>query len=165
LEETLRRDGIVRDPIIVDIKSCVVLDGMHRLAALRELRCHCVPVCAVDYLNPSVTVGLWYRTLSGPPSCDEFAKALSSSDLELERRRLDTAGINVSPQLAMLFASDESLTLRTRGFQVYPALRSIEQCARAYGAVIGYESEHDALEKLATQKVDAVITLPWIDKP
>lgn len=164
LEVSFRRDGVVRDPIIVDARSRVVLDGMHRLAALRELRCFCVPVCAVDYLNPSIRVGVWYRTLSGQLSPDQFENALSSSDVEHERVSLDTTGIIENSQPAVLFASGESLSLRNRSLQVHHVLERMERCARAYGLTVEYETEHDALEKLMNKKVDAVITLPRIDK-
>jgi len=164
LEVSFRRDGVVRDPIIVDASSRVVLDGMHRLAALRQLRCFCVPVCAVDYLNPSIRVGVWYRTLSGRLSSDQFENALSSSDVEFERVPLDTTDIIGSPQPAVLFASGESLRFRSRGLQVYHVLKTMERCARVYDLTVAYETEHDALEKLMNKKVDAVITLPKIDK-
>jgi ParB-like chromosome segregation protein Spo0J len=38
LVEKIKSDGVWTDPIIVDAKTMVVLDGMHRVAAARELR-------------------------------------------------------------------------------------------------------------------------------
>ena len=40
--------GICRDPVIVDKETFVVLDGMHRVAALQHLDCKLIPVCLVN---------------------------------------------------------------------------------------------------------------------
>lgn len=64
----------------------------------------------------------------------------------------------------VVFASGASLTLRTSDLQGYHVLKTMERCGRAYGLTGAYETEHDALEKLMNKKLDAVITLPKIDK-
>lgn len=164
LKDSLLRDGVVKDPLVVDAGSCVVLDGMHRVAALKELRCFCVPVCAVDYLNPSIKVGVWYRMLSGRSSPSQFEDALSSSGLKVQRYSFDATSVMENPHLATIFASGESLRLKGDGWQVYEVLKTAERCARQLGLTVTFETEHDALEMLANKKIDAIITLPKIDK-
>ncbi|MFX1466245.1 MAG: ParB N-terminal domain-containing protein, partial [Promethearchaeota archaeon] len=39
LAQEIEKDGFQKDPIIVEKNSMVVLDGMHRLAALKKLSC------------------------------------------------------------------------------------------------------------------------------
>ncbi len=46
----------VLQPLVVDAASFVVLDGHHRLQALRELGCRLAPVRFVDYASESVKV-------------------------------------------------------------------------------------------------------------
>lgn len=62
----LRRDGIQRDPIIIDGDSGVVLDGMHRLGAFIELGIGYAACHPVDYGSPNITVGRWLRVYRAP---------------------------------------------------------------------------------------------------
>jgi L-serine kinase (ADP) len=50
------RDGMLREPVIVDGGSLVILDGHHRVSALRSLGCDLVPAYLVDYLDPRIVV-------------------------------------------------------------------------------------------------------------
>ena len=54
----IRSTGVVKKAIIVDSKSMVVLDGVHRLTALRMLSPECVrvPAWLVDYSDEDVVV-------------------------------------------------------------------------------------------------------------
>ena len=164
LRGALLHDGVVKDPVIVDAGSSVVLDGMHRVAALKELRCFCIPVCAVDYLNPSIRVGVWYRTLSGRLSTREFEAALSSSGLKVERSSFDLSRVMENPHIAAVFASGEGLALKDHGRELYEVLKTAERCARQLGLTITFETEHDALEMLVDKRIDAIMTLPKISK-
>lgn len=164
LKDSFLHEGVVKDPVVVDANSCVVLDGMHRVAALRELHCFCIPVCAVDYLNPSIEVGVWYRTLSGRLSSSRLETALSSSGLRFERSSFDVTSVMENPHLATIFASGECLGLRADGQQVYEVLKTAERCARQLGFTITFETERDALDMLVNKKTDAILTLPKIDK-
>ena len=62
----MKRDGIQKDPIIVDQDSLAVLDGMHRLAALNELGVENAVCCAVDYASSAVKLGRWARVYTLP---------------------------------------------------------------------------------------------------
>jgi hypothetical protein len=57
----LRKDGIQKDPIIVDGATGVVLDGMHRLSAFLELGISQVACSPVEYASPDISVGRWLR--------------------------------------------------------------------------------------------------------
>ena len=52
LSDQIRADGFQRDPIIVDRENHVVLDGMHRLRALKELGARHILCHLVDYSSP-----------------------------------------------------------------------------------------------------------------
>ena len=64
LAAEIRMDETLRHPVIVDKESFVVLDGMHRVAALKLLSCRRIPACLVNYKSPSISVGAWYRTIT-----------------------------------------------------------------------------------------------------
>jgi hypothetical protein len=164
LKESLLREGKVKDPIIVDSESLVVLDGMHREAAMRELQCLRMPACMVDYLSPHIGVGVWYRTLSGPLRRDQFEAALFSLGIEPERTTVNMTEILKKSGPAMIFAGGECLRLKSRDREIYDVLRTIERCARQQGAKITFETERDALEKLENNRTDAIIILPRVNK-
>jgi len=48
--------GVVKKAITVDAKSMVVLDGVHRLSALRALGCVRAPAWTVDYSSDEILV-------------------------------------------------------------------------------------------------------------
>jgi hypothetical protein len=52
-------DGILKRSIAVDENSNVVLDGHHRLRALKELGYTKIPVKFVDYNLPEIIVHAW----------------------------------------------------------------------------------------------------------
>ncbi|MDE1822690.1 MAG: ParB N-terminal domain-containing protein [Euryarchaeota archaeon] len=67
-----RKDGGVREPILVSRGDHVVLNGHHRLAALRQLHAKRVPAWVVDYQSDIVTVERWPgSTYPGPVTKDE----------------------------------------------------------------------------------------------
>lgn len=61
LVNSLKYDGAQLDPVIVDSSSKVVLDGMHRLQALRDMGARRIMVCEVDYSDKSILVNRWLR--------------------------------------------------------------------------------------------------------
>ena len=61
----LRRDPVLRHPIIVDEKTGLVLDGTHRLAALVELGCQFAPCALVNYQDSRIRVERWFRKIEG----------------------------------------------------------------------------------------------------
>ena len=56
LLETICRDGVLRQPVIVDRASMVILDGHHRVSAMKRLSCPLIPAYLVDYSDPSIVV-------------------------------------------------------------------------------------------------------------
>ena len=52
----IRSTGVVKKAIIVDSKSMVVLDGVHRLTALQMLGVSRVPAWLIDYSDDDVVV-------------------------------------------------------------------------------------------------------------
>jgi uncharacterized protein (DUF1015 family) len=60
LKAELVRDGFQRDPIIIDKKYNIVLDGHHRLNILKSLGYSKIAAFQADYENPKVLVKTWY---------------------------------------------------------------------------------------------------------
>jgi hypothetical protein len=62
----LERTGFQRDPILVDSKTMLVLDGMHRRAALEAVGCRFALCSAYDYLLDSTVLQRWLRFFIAP---------------------------------------------------------------------------------------------------
>lgn len=80
LKEAMLNIGQLVDPLIVDIKTQIVLDGNHRITVLKMIKCPRAVCQMVDYKNPSITVGTW----------------IPSSDL-LSLEELKSAGLHSEP--------------------------------------------------------------------
>jgi len=64
LEDELRREGIFVDPIWVARGTGVILNGHHRVAALRKLGARRIPAWVLDYESDLVRLERW---TPGPP--------------------------------------------------------------------------------------------------
>ncbi|MDD5172327.1 MAG: hypothetical protein PHF60_04810, partial [Candidatus ainarchaeum sp.] len=60
LKESMLNIGHLVDPLVVDSKTGVVLDGNHRLKVLQIIECPYAVCQTVDYTSPDITVGTWY---------------------------------------------------------------------------------------------------------
>lgn len=56
LKAEIESDGMLFRPIVVDEETDVVLDGHHRLEALRLLGCSRIPVCYLSYASDRIGV-------------------------------------------------------------------------------------------------------------
>ena len=63
LVEQIVKDGFLRNPVVVDCKTLVLLDGHHRLAALRKLGLKKIPAFLIDYQSDQVRVYLRKKEL------------------------------------------------------------------------------------------------------
>ncbi len=67
LRETMLNLGRLVDPIIVDQKNSVVLDGNHRRAVLAALKAEHAVCQVVDYNSSDIRVGGWYLATQSLP--------------------------------------------------------------------------------------------------
>lgn len=74
----MAKDGVQKDPIMIDQESGTVLDGMHRLAAFGTLSIENVVCCAVEYSSRAVRLGRWARVY-GLPRGGSFEEFLEPS--------------------------------------------------------------------------------------
>lgn len=73
LAVSIGRDGYLRNPVIVEERNSVVLDGTHRARVLREIGCNVAPICLVDYYDPTIELR----------SCDRIARCGIETVLDL----------------------------------------------------------------------------------
>lgn len=167
LTQSIREDGCVKHPIIIDKKSLVVLDGVHRVAALERLGCRWVPAFLVDYENPAVKVGCWYRTLR-KINAQEVANFMAQTGSTVDKiDEVKEGTIGVSPVVAALKTRESAFLIRSPFEslkQAYNLIERIEERLKKEGIEISYETESDALHRLREKQIDGVILTPRPNK-
>ena len=170
LSKSLEKEGFLRDPVIVDHESLVVLDGMHRVTVLRRLGCKLVPVCLVDYDSPEIKVERWCRTVKNEELSEELTKRISSKGFKVEEMPVEEANrrLGVEGVVGILKTRGGNYAIISdRGTDVLFSFRvigEVEENLRSKGFKVEYETELDAEEKLRKREVDAMILPPKIHK-
>ncbi len=163
LVNDFKREGIQRDPIIVDENNLVVLDGMHRVEALRSLGCKLIAVCLVNYNDPRILVNTWWRTLHGNKSLIYQVVRQLNFNFKVKPRN---HGLNIrSIKLPAIILQNEILEFEFNDiYNSHHKMKLLENHFKNVGFKINYEIESDALDKLSSNLCDAVIGLPMISK-
>jgi len=149
LSQEIRRERYQKDPVIIDRNSNVALDGMHRIAALRQLEAKRIIVCEIDYKDPAVLLRRWLRYL--PVLTDQVLQELAQ-ELRLDRRDrssgLEAVDKHLSP-LALLRNTDAYVSRLTFTdlLGVYELVRIFDRCIQSH------HLRYDSLpEELAFEK-------------
>jgi len=79
--EELKRDGHVKKPILVEDRNYVILDGHHRVEALRLMGYKRAPVYLVDYFDDAITVTVWPRAIVSEIKKEDIIKRGLEGDL------------------------------------------------------------------------------------
>ncbi len=171
LERDIRSSDKVRDPVIVDSDTRVVLDGMHRVAALRKIGCRYLPVCSVDYLNPKVMLKCWNRIIRGNTWTPKFLDDFRSLGLDIENSTLDEA-IKVLDRrviTAAILTPMNCHLIKTHGGDTdikekFNWVKRLEQIMAREGFSIGYETESDTAIQVRSGKASAALLVPTANK-
>jgi len=169
LVDEIKSSGKVKDPVIVDSKTLVVLDGMHRVASLGELGCRYLPVCLVDYQNTNVRVGCWYRTIPKDIGESKFPGLFRQLGLIAEPTPLETAtrALKERHAPAALLARDTCYMLKGESGGIresYALVKRIELALREEGLRVDYENEFDAVRRARSGEVSAALMVPGVRK-
>lgn len=166
LIRSIKHDGILRDPVIVDRDSLVVLDGMHRVKALSTLGCRLSCACLVDYKSPEIRVEEWCRVIPNQVDARRAFDLAEELGLKLTPRfscrSLEDRGMGSVLILGDSFydvvSSDHDL------LSVFNYIREFELRLRAMGFNVGYETSGEVREKLKKNMVGAILYPPKIEK-
>lgn len=121
LKEAMLNIGQLVDPLIVDKKSMVILDGNHRIKVLELIKCPRAVCQMVDYESPKIQVGTWFP----------LAEKLSAEELKAAGCKLETveleAGLRAleGKKAAFMLARKENGTRKY--LLVNPADYSLEE--------------------------------------
>jgi hypothetical protein len=167
LADSIVNDKILRHPVIVDASSHVVLDGMHRVAAMKMIGCKRIVCCLVEYMDKRIIIGRWYRAVIGAAAdkarflLDEtmipYAECSRSCQELVDAGKAEAA---VETPNAHIFVPSSGRGL----IEAYRTVKRIEEIFKSHGCAIDYYTEADAMAQLKEGKVDAVLMTPLTDK-
>lgn len=75
LMDKFRRTGCIDYAVVADESTGTVIDGHHRLEALRRLGAALVPAALVDYQDPAIGVRNWREDEPAPTKADVIQHA------------------------------------------------------------------------------------------
>ncbi len=162
LMEEIERAGILKSPVIVGRESLMVLDGMHRVEALRNLGCRFICVCLVDYMNPGIRVDRWCRVVSSPIAIEEFISRFGDLGVITRAEGSPCGGASL-----LLMLEEGYYEMAAHGEEIVSAfttVTSIESWLRKKGHAIRYETERDAAKMLERHEVGFVLCPPAVEK-
>ena len=160
----IKDDGALWCPVIVDRESMVVLDGTHRVNALRILGCKYVCVYFVDYSDPEIGVERWFRALPEHLNKERVQEIAEGLGMELISLYYPEVKDVSHPVLRLRDGSSFALASRLGSLRCIDTLRSFERRLEAVGYEIDYNTETDANAKLTRSTVSAVLQPPALDK-
>lgn len=167
LKEKIETDGVLKAPILVDKNTNVVLDGMHRTAALNELGCNYTCVCYVDYENPLITVERWIRTINRL-ELNNALKILGHLNLEIERgKHPHDSSFYANTNETLLVFKDEVLSLKIpekNKILIFNKIHEFELELEKEDYPISYKTEQNALKMVLQKNFDALLFPPIISK-
>ena len=169
LAKKIGKEGVVKHPVIVDARTLVMLDGTHRVAALRRLGCKFLPVCLMDYRNPAIRVGCWYRVVYGRASVEKLLDVIRLLGIEVEKASFADAkeALDGRAAVAVIFSAGSYYVLKAAARGVKDAYTWVEHIEKAFAMEklrIGYENENDAVKKVRSGDAIATVMTPAIKK-
>ncbi|WP_309492954.1 ParB N-terminal domain-containing protein [Candidatus Hecatella orcuttiae] len=172
LTEVIRADGCIKHPIIADAKTHIILDGMHRVAAVKNLHFRYIPVCFVDYSSDLVEIGRWYRMVTG--SAENTLEILISTMEKLgftaEEKPFEQVSRLVEGRKATLGLANWRKAFAVQGQkeatvkEAYDAVKLAETQFKSRGFKVTYHTEQDAGEKIKLNRVTAMMMTPPVTK-
>jgi hypothetical protein len=165
LVNAIQREGLLRDPLMIDKESDVVLDGMHRYNALKRMKCRFAPCCLLDYSSPLIKVGAWFRTFTvdNPDSLAETLLSSSKFTYSKHRRKGD---FNYETDTIILTNDGTNYSLVKPHDPLDRAREAIalEKRIVEQGQHVRYLSEAIAIQQLRSGEANLVIALPVFSK-
>ncbi len=124
LSRAIRQSGVQLDPVIVDARTNVALDGMHRIKAIQSLELKRIMVAKVDYSDERVKLMRWLRATKEVPShvLDELKYRLDLRKVESYNEAIELVDSGKSAVAligsAVSYASAEGFSDNRRLFSI-----------------------------------------------
>ena len=179
LMNSLIKSGFQRDPIIVDEKSGVILDGMHRYSALKNLGLDYITVAWVDYFDETIILKRWFRVYRppkiNPDRLEQIATKVLKGRGDVERRII---GVNEGEDLRYPDKTSIKIWLNNKEIteliidlgnipliERFNVLKELEkEISKEINVRPSYLTEQQALKYIREKGGSLVIGIPGISK-
>lgn len=144
LSSQMLKEGVQADPVVVDSVSGTVLDGMHRLEAMKRLGLEYVVCYTVDYSSSSVTLQRWVRVIrvASPELFQEMLKGVGLDESVSYKEAFELSERKEGP-LAVIW-QDRAFLSRSATEGPFQLVRKIDSLVRA----LGWEEQFFAEDEL-----------------
>ena len=166
LSDQIRADGFQRDPIIVERENHVVLDGMHRLRALKDLGARHILCHLVDYSSPEIRLERWARSLKGVKK-ENLAEILKDSRIERRvslKEAIDLVDGRSTPVAVLTsgscFVASSSFRSLAESFEL---VRRLDEASRIMGLKEDF-IEEELIETAIPNPGNVVVLTPRVEK-
>lgn len=168
LKKQIEADGCIKNPIIVDEETLIVLDGNHRIVAVEELGCHLIPICLVNYENQHILLDCWYRVIK-PLNLEKLISSVKNFKFKVKPSNLKEALQLVNNREAITAISSQTGTYvvydsKIDVNEIYRAIYQIEIVLRSDGFIVDYDTPVDAQKKTSLKKDLAILLTPIVLK-
>jgi len=175
LTEQISSDTVVKHPLIVEDKTFIILDGMHRYAALTNLGCNLIPVAHVDYENPRITIDRWMRLIDAGDKLhllfDALTPALQIHSMSLREVGSENFAENLMYDDHLAFSK---LSLRGRTYivegepssilEAYELVRELQEALEREDSKVALKTEAETRRMLEEDGHHCSLTGPKIKK-
>ena len=169
LKESLKKAQFLMDPIIIDGGSMVILDGMHRHYALKELGFKYIAVAKVDYFDESIQVKNWFRAFPALGSEKEILGVIKDiAKICEDKIYFENVEGYDEKMLCEFFFKNSSIKLFVDRvlniWEKYQLIKCIEnKLLQKFGKIL-YVSEKKAIQLLENGQIGFVIKPPLVKK-
>jgi hypothetical protein len=161
----IMESGYLRNPVIVDRDSLIVLDGMHRVTALRNLNSRYIPVCLIDYNNSKVKIDRWCRVYPSDLKLSAILEGAKKLGMIFESKKSKT--VTTDETEIQLLLPDEDHVIIAHAHDVVKAFKivaKLELWLNKRGVYAEYQTEQDARDRLRKNEIGLILCPPVISK-
>ncbi|MDG6996522.1 MAG: hypothetical protein JRN52_11415 [Nitrososphaerota archaeon] len=162
IERDMKRTGFQRDPILIDRKTHMALDGMHRRQALASLRAKYAICSEFDYFDQSVKLERWLRYLVAP-NLETVKRMISMFHMKKVRgignaiKAVDSrkSGFAILNRRSSFVSQDVKNI-----FEVYQKLEDVDQLCEQNQVEISFASDKEKLDLYSSESVFVLYPAP-----
>ncbi len=169
LSKNIQAQQYVIHPVIIDGKSLMVIDGMHRVAALQSLEIPLTPVYRVDYLGShNVKLYSWCRVVAHRVGGEYFREMARELGLYVRRVSPNEAREGLERRryvVCIMTHNDGTLALEGEdlgAWETYQIISKLDELVRGYG--LSYSSEEEAIRRFSSGSAGCIYLVPRLKK-
>jgi ParB-like chromosome segregation protein Spo0J len=160
----LRVAGMLIHPVVVSSQHHVVLDGNHRVEALRRIGARRVLAYQIDYYSDEVAVKRWFRVVSGNVEVEELLERVAGMlNVEIVRtgreESIESLESDVRVIASVLGQNGSAFLLKSASpvptYRAYAMMAEIDRVLAPFE--LSYETEDIALARLERKERRIVI--------